>query len=373
MAASTTSRKISAASARAHTRKRKHSTSFPLPPGIFKKISAVLLVAVIALAYQAIKPPPSKICGSPNGPPVTSSRIKLKDGRHLAYTESGIPKEKAKHKIIFIHGFDSCKYDMFPLSQEVVQELGVYVLSFDRAGYGESDPNPKQSEKSTALDIEELADQLERGSKFYVIGYSIGGEIIWACLKHIPHRLMGAAIVAPFSNYWWPGLPANSSREAYDQQLLQDKWAVRVAHYAPWLVYWWNTQKWFPASSVVGQRSDVLSTQDKELLPKLESRDHYLAQVRQQGEFESVHRDMIVGFGNWEFDPLDLENPFPNEGSVHLWQGAKDMIVPVTLACCISQKLPWVRYHELPDAGHMFPFAVGMGDSIVKTLLFGDQ
>ncbi|EHA8588438.1 hypothetical protein COCNU_scaffold005186G000010 [Cocos nucifera] len=330
-------------------------------------------MAVISLAYQAIKPPPSKICGSPNGPPVTSSRVKLKDGRHLAYTESGIPKEKAKHKIIFIHGFDSCKYDMFPLSQEVVRELGVYVLSFDRAGYGESDPNPKQSEKSTALDIEELADQLELGSRFYVIGYSIGGEIIWACLKHIPHRLMGAAMVAPFSNYWWPGLPANSSREAYDQQLLQDKWAVRVAHHAPWLVYWWNTQKWFPASSVVGRRSDVLSTQDKELLPKLESRDRYLAQVRQQGEFESVHRDMIVGFGNWEFDPSDLENPFPNEGSLHLWQGAKDMIVPATLARCISQKLPWVRYHELPDAGHMFPFAVGMGDAIVKTLMFGDQ
>ena len=27
--------------------------------------------------------------------------------------------------------------------QELVDELGVYLLSFDRAGYGESDPNPK--------------------------------------------------------------------------------------------------------------------------------------------------------------------------------------------------------------------------------------
>ena len=72
--------------------------------------------------------------------------------------------------------------------QEVLEELGVYVLSFDRAGYGESDPNPKRTDKSTALDIEELADQLELGSRFHVIGFSMGGEIVWTCLKYIPHR-----------------------------------------------------------------------------------------------------------------------------------------------------------------------------------------
>jgi pimeloyl-ACP methyl ester carboxylesterase len=72
--------------------------------------------------------------------------------------------------------------------QDVVKELGVYIVSFDRPGYGESDPDPNRTLKSIALDIEELADQLELGSKFYVIGTSLGGQIVWNCLKHIPHR-----------------------------------------------------------------------------------------------------------------------------------------------------------------------------------------
>ena len=96
------------------------------------------------------------------------------------------------------------------------------------------------------------------------------------------------------------------------------------------------------------------------------------AQIRQQGEFESIQRDLMVGFGSWEFDPMDLKNPFPNnEGSVsvHLWHGDEDLIVPVSLQRYIAQRLPWVQYHELPGAGHFFPWADGMADAIIKTLL----
>lgn len=69
-----------------------------------------------------------------------------------------------------------------------MEGLGVYVVTFDRPGYGESDPDPKRTPKSIALDMEELADQLGLGLKFYVIGISMGGEVIWTCLKYIPHR-----------------------------------------------------------------------------------------------------------------------------------------------------------------------------------------
>jgi len=49
------------------------------------------------------------------------------------------------------------------------------MVSFDKPGYGESDPDPIRTPKSLALDIEELADQLSLGSTFYVIGKSMGG------------------------------------------------------------------------------------------------------------------------------------------------------------------------------------------------------
>lgn len=93
-------------------------------------------------------------------------------------------------------------------------------------------------------------------------------------------------------------------------------------------------------------------------------------QVRQQGEFESLFRDLIVGFGKWEFSPLELENPFPNnEGSVHLWQGDEDKLVPVVPQRYIAQQLPWIHYHELPGAGHLFLLADGIADAVIKELL----
>lgn len=73
--------------------------------------------------------------------------------------------------------------------QELIEELGLYFVLYDRAGYGESDPNPHRTVKSEANDIRELADQLQLGSKFYLIGVSMGSYPTWSCLKFIPDRL----------------------------------------------------------------------------------------------------------------------------------------------------------------------------------------
>ena len=81
---------------------------------------------------------------------------------------------------------------------------------------------------------------------------------------------------------------------------------------------------------------------------------------------------MNIGFGTWEFSPLDIENPFQkNEGSVHIWQGDEDVLVPATLQRYIAQKLPWIHYHELPGAGHMFPYVDGISDTIIIESLLG--
>ncbi|GFQ06034.1 hypothetical protein PHJA_002747400 [Phtheirospermum japonicum] len=235
---------------------------------------------------------------------------------------------------MFVHGYDSCRHDVSAitshLSPDIVESQGVYIVSFDRPGHGESDPNPKQTVKSIALDIEELADQLGLGSRFYVVGFSLGGQFVWTCLKYIPHRLAGAALLAPVVNYWWAGLPSNMTGEAYKHQLPQDQWAFRVAHYMPWLNYWWNTQKLFPGLSLIAHSPKVLSQQDVELIPRIFS-------IR--GEY----------------------------------QGDEDRVVPVKLQRYIARHLPWINYHELTSAGHMFPFADGMADSIIQALLDGNK
>lgn len=73
---------------------------------------AIFGIVILALIYKAIIPPSPKICGSPNGPLITAPRIKLSDGRYLAYKENGVPRDEAKHKFVFIHGFDCVRHDV---------------------------------------------------------------------------------------------------------------------------------------------------------------------------------------------------------------------------------------------------------------------
>ncbi|KAG5614266.1 hypothetical protein H5410_014090 [Solanum commersonii] len=104
------------------------------------QIAVATTVGLLEWAYLALlKLLPPKVCGLP----VTSPRVQLNDGRYVAYKESGVSKEKAKNKIIIIHGLDSSKDLMLSISQDLMQDLEVYVLQYDRVGYGESDPHPK--------------------------------------------------------------------------------------------------------------------------------------------------------------------------------------------------------------------------------------
>ena len=61
--------------------------------------------------YVAIQPEEPKLCGYEGSPPVTASRIKLRDGRFLAYSERGAHREEARYKIVFCHGFGSSRLD----------------------------------------------------------------------------------------------------------------------------------------------------------------------------------------------------------------------------------------------------------------------
>lgn len=115
------------------------------------------------------------------------------------------------------------------------------MVQFDRAGYGESDKNGKRSLESEGCDIEELADQLQIGSKFYLISVSAGSYPAWNCLRRIPHRLTGVAFVAPIINYEWKSLPHDLINKDHANKLWRI--IIWVSRYAPGLLYSFFTQK----------------------------------------------------------------------------------------------------------------------------------
>ncbi|KAK4396734.1 hypothetical protein Sango_1510000 [Sesamum angolense] len=250
-------------------------------PDMVGRIAVGLVVGFLGYTYVALRPPSPKICGSPGGPPVTSPRVRLGDGRHLAYKERGLPKEEAKHKIIVVHAFGDSKGLKLPISEvrhfarqyllqdfpvlseilvakmrlenkELLKELQIYLVAFDRAGYGESDPNPKRSVRSDALDVQELADKLQLGPKF---------------------MLSGAALVVPLTNYWWRCFPAKLSEKGLSGLVPQDR------------------------------KDRCFQLLNLEILKHLAGpQNEEQAKVEQQGTHESLYRDLMVGFGKWEFE-----------------------------------------------------------------------
>ncbi|MQL99212.1 hypothetical protein Taro_031928 [Colocasia esculenta] len=345
--------------------------------------AAVLLAALGNWFHVSIRPPAPKRCGSPGGPPVMAPRVRVRDGRFLAYAEVAVSRAEASYKVVIAHGFTGSRLDINRLAankvnpfrargsvvmrgrlvhaQGVLEELGLYMVSYDRAGYGESDPNPVRSCKTEAEDVEDLADALQLGSKFYIVGFSLGGHAVWASLKYKPSRLAGAALLAPVINYRWPGFPRNLSAEAYHKQHLGDQWSLRVAYYAPWLLNWWMKQIWLPTSTVAKGTVFLPNSLDARLRDLAVSGGAFRERIKvatQQGVHESLNRDMIV-IGS--LPPV----PFP----VHVWHGDEDGLVPVTLQRYICRRLGWVEYHELPGTGHYLTAAPGFPELMLKTLL----
>ncbi|KAI4386117.1 hypothetical protein MLD38_004078 [Melastoma candidum] len=320
---------------------------------------------------QQLASPPPESKESQENPPVASTTIKLSDGRQLAYIEKGVPKSSANYKIVVVHGFGSSKEMNFPVSQEVVESLGLYIVLYDRAGYGVSDYNPKRSLRSEAQDVEELADWLQLGSKFYIVGVSMGSYPTWSCIKHIPHRLAGVAFIVPTVNYRWPSLPERLTKPDYRRRLI--RWSLRIASHAPGLLQWFVTTRYHPSDgdpSIFNKRDIEALKQNAGGFPMFTPE-----KLREQLVFETLRGDFKAGFGKWDFDPLELDDPFQKEesSSVHIWHGYEDKVVPYQLQRYVSSKLPWIKYHEIPDGGHLIIHYQGVCDAILKSLLLGEE
>ncbi|XAR59667.1 hypothetical protein NMG60_11015586 [Bertholletia excelsa] len=104
---------------------------------VFRR-AACMFLGCLGIAYQTRRPTPqplesseSSSSSSPPSSPTSSSssgdlrdaagtsRIRLSDGRYLAYTERGVPKIKSNYRVIIVHGFASSKEMNFLASQVI--------------------------------------------------------------------------------------------------------------------------------------------------------------------------------------------------------------------------------------------------------------
>lgn len=81
-----------------------------------------------------------------------------------------------------------------------------------------------------------------------------------------------------------------------------------------------------------------------------------------------------MAYSRWDFEPMELTNPYSeNVTNVHIWQGCEDKVVPVKLQRYVSEKLPWIRYHEVSGGGHMLVYDSAVCEAILRSLLTGED
>jgi pimeloyl-ACP methyl ester carboxylesterase len=270
--------------------------------------------------------------------------IHLKDGRALAYTETG---ELSYKPIFFFHGNPGSRLIRHP-DESIAQGLRVRLIIPDRPGFGLSDFKSNRTLLNSVDDLEELANSLGIDT-FAVCGVSAGGPYCAACACKLPHRVTQAVIVS--------GVAPMDRKGCYKG--MHPLWRITFAasKYLPFkllqLLVWIQSRKILskPDESVESFAS-ILSDSDKEILSRPEVKKQFIT-----NQSEAIAR----GVKGWTHEAKILISPWkiPFEDiktSVHLWYWENDVIAPLQMGKYLKSKIPHAHAHFLPQGGHFSIF-----------------
>jgi pimeloyl-ACP methyl ester carboxylesterase len=150
-------------------------------------------------------------------PLVAPLDVPLPDGRGVVVHEAGATPADARLTVVWHHGSPQSGGLYEPLIGESARR-GIRMVSFGRASYGGSSPNPGRDVASVGRDVVAVADALGL-TGFAVMGASGGGPHALACAAAMPSRVRAVATfasVAPFTTRfdWFAGMQSPGALRA---------------------------------------------------------------------------------------------------------------------------------------------------------------
>jgi len=263
------------------------------------------------------------------------------DGRTLTYVgrgpEDGVP-------IISSHGTPGSRYAHHP-DGEIYERHGVHAVTYDRPGYGGSDPHEGRSVADAAADIEAIGDELGF-ERFAVVGGSGGAPHALACGALLGDRVIRVgALVTP------------APPDADDFDFFTDLAEINVkefgaalegkeaidAHLQPYV----DGIRSDP-DGVIDEIATELPDVDRAILDRKDYRD-----VVRRSFLEAVRQ----GPRGWSDDDLAFAKPWGFEledvtAEVRLWQGELDVLAPRSHGEYVASRLPNARFELLEGGGH---------------------
>lgn len=277
---------------------------------------------------------------------MTELDLTLRDGRTLHVFDGGEPSGNV---VVEHHGTPGSGL-VYPPDLELARERGLRIVSYDRAGYGGSTPDPGRSVVNVVADVEDVLSTL--GIERYVsFGGSGGCPHSFACGARSERCIAAAAIASP-TPYgadgidWLAGMGEQNVAEF--QAALAGPEALE-----PFL----EREAEEFAAATPEQIKEVMAT----LLPPVDAA--VLTGERAEHAKRNVDRAIGPGIAGWRDDDLAFTRPWGfglDEIRVPtlLWQGVQDRMVPVAHGRWLAGRIPGVEAHVSEEDGHL-SIAVG--------------
>jgi pimeloyl-ACP methyl ester carboxylesterase len=259
--------------------------------------------------------------------------------RSLAVRRWGDPQGSP---VFLLHGTPGSRLSVKPHDDDL-RQLGVCLITYDRPGYGRSQPQPGRSVADAADDVRAIADHFGHRT-FGVIGRSGGGPHALACAALLPGRVTRVASLVGLAPYgvsgldWLEGM-VESNRLQYDA-------AKRGRRELDQLLY----------PRVVAMRANpahLLDVIETEALEAMLNDPHYRAATI-DSVAEALERsldgwasDTFAFIRPWGFDPRWIDVP------TLLWHGVRDVFSPVSHARWLAERIKGAVLHLSDEGTHL--------------------
>jgi pimeloyl-ACP methyl ester carboxylesterase len=276
-------------------------------------------------------------------PPIDGT-IVLPDGRTAAYAEWGIPDGRP---VFLLHGMPGSR--LLCPDVAVTVDSGVRLISFDRPGYGGSEPRPDRRIGDGAHDMAAIADSLGI-ERYAVVGWSSGGPYALAAAARTPERVVAVATVAGDA----PTEEAPELLEELPPNVLARVVAVRRGdlsglddlrtRLAPFVA---DPDLIFggPPSASAGPDGRIRS------IPVVgAAMSRMMGEAFRHGTVGYVE-DWVATFQPWGFRLADVQRP------ATVWWGEDDPLVSGAHTKRLAAGIPGARLVVVPDAGHSIAIA----------------
>ena len=272
--------------------------------------------------------------------------VETDDGHTVAFAVWGDPNG---FPVMSIHGTPGCRLNRWP-HDELYEELGVCVVTHDRAGYGRTTRRHGRRVVDAIADLVTVADALGF-DRFGVTGGSGGGPHALACAALHPERVVRASCLVGVAPYGDTGLPHDVWLGGMDPENVKE-FELALAGEEP-LTEYAETQQAQTEERAAVDPSTMFDDYDLSESDRAQLARPEVMQIMR----EAVAEWAVNGVGGWVDDDLAFTRPWGFDVAdirvpVLVSYGAADVLVPVAHGEWLSEHVPNCIV-KVEESGHL--------------------